>query len=177
MRNDYDDIINLPHYEPKHHPRMSMWNRAAQFAPFAALTGYDAAIRESGRLTDDWVGLSESGNEEMNSKMELIVSMLPEHPSVTIEYFVPDRHKAGGSYQSYTGNVKRIDEYEKLILIHQVRIDSLTLKYPRLISVIMIFLFFSFLLSDISSGTWLFRGNSCPMFYNDFGAWSNNVSW
>ena len=110
MTNDYDDIINLPHYEPKHHPRMSMWNRAAQFAPFAALTGYDAAIQESGRLTDDWLGLSESGNEEMNRKMELIVSMLPEHPSVTIEYFVPDRHKAGGSYQSYTGNVKRIDE-------------------------------------------------------------------
>ena len=100
MTHVYDDIINLPHYEPKHHPRMSMWNRAAQFAPFAALTGYDA---------------SESGNEEMNRKMELIVSMLPEHPSVTIEYFVPDRHKAGGSYQSYTGNVKRIDEYEKHI--------------------------------------------------------------
>ena len=88
MIHDYDDIINLPHYEPKHHPRMSMWNRAAQFAPFAALTGYDAAIRESGRFTDDWVGLSESGNEEMNRKMELIVSMLPEHPSVAIEYFV-----------------------------------------------------------------------------------------
>ncbi len=115
MTHDYDDIINLPHYEPKRHPRMSMWNRAAQFAPFAALTGYDAAIQESGRLTDDWLGLSESGNEEMNRKMELIVSMLPEHPSVTIEYFVPDRHKAGGSYQSYTGNVKRIDEYEKHI--------------------------------------------------------------
>ena len=115
MTHDYDDIINLPHYEPKHHPRMSIWNRAAQFAPFAALTGYDAAIRESGRFTDDWVGLSESGNEEMNRKMELIVSILPEHPSVTIEYFVPDRHKAGGSYQSYTGNVKRIDEYEKHI--------------------------------------------------------------
>ncbi len=88
MTHDYDDIINLPHYEPKHHPRMTMWNRAAQFAPFAALTGYDAAIRESGRLTDDWVGLSESGNEEMNRKMELIVSLLPEQPSVTIEYFV-----------------------------------------------------------------------------------------
>ena len=70
MTNDYDDIINLPHYEPKHHPRMSI---------------------------------------------ELIVSMLPEHPSVTIEYFVPDEHKAGGSYQSYTGNVKRIDEFEKCI--------------------------------------------------------------
>ena len=115
MTNDYDDIINLPHYEPKHHPRMSMWNRAAQFAPFAALTGYDAAIQESGRLTDNWVGLSESGNEEMNRKMELIVSMLPEHPSVTIEYFVPDEHKAGGSYQSVTGAVKRIDDIERFI--------------------------------------------------------------
>ena len=69
VNHDYDDIINLPHYEPKHHPRMSMWNRAAQFAPFAALTGYDTAIQESGRLTDDWVALSESGNEELNRKM------------------------------------------------------------------------------------------------------------
>ncbi len=117
MTHDYDDIINLPHYEPKHHPRMSMWNRAAQFAPFAALTGYDAAIRESGRFTDGWVGLSESGNEEMNRKMELIVSMLPEHPSVAIEYFVPDEHKAGGSYQTYTGNVRRIDEYEQMMVM------------------------------------------------------------
>ena len=117
MTHDYDDIINLPHYEPKHHPRMSMWNRAAQFAPFAALTGYDAAIRESGRFTDGWAGLSESGNEEMNRKMELIVSILPEHPSVTIEYFVPDEHKAGGSYQTYTGNVRRIDEYEQMMVM------------------------------------------------------------
>lgn len=92
-----------------------MWNRAAQFAPFAALTGYDAAIQESGRLTDEWIDLGELGNEELNRKMELIVSMLPEHPSVTIEYFVPDKHKAGGSYQTSTGNVKRIDEYEKCI--------------------------------------------------------------
>ena len=117
MTSDYDDIINLPHYEPKHHPRMSMWNRAAQFAPFAALTGYDAAIQESARLTDDWIGLSESGNEEMNRKMELIVSMLPEHPFVTIEYFAPDEHKEGGSYQTYSGNVKRIDKYEQTMVM------------------------------------------------------------
>ena len=75
--SDYDDIINLPHYEPKHHPRMSMWNRAAQFAPFAALTGYDAAIQESGRLTDDWIDMGDSANEELNRKMELLVSKLP----------------------------------------------------------------------------------------------------
>ena len=105
MSNDYDDIINLPHYEPKYHPRMSMWNRAAQFAPFAALTGYDAAIQESNRVTDDWIDLGESGNEELNRRMEMILSKLPEQPHVTIEYFVPDEHKEGGSYQSYTGQV------------------------------------------------------------------------
>lgn len=64
MTHDYDDIINLPHYEPKYHPRMSMWNRAAQFAPFAALTGYDTAIQESNRVTDDWIDL---GNLVMKS--------------------------------------------------------------------------------------------------------------
>ena len=117
MSNDYDDIINLPHYEPKHHPRMSMWNRAAQFAPFAALTGYDAAIQESNRVTEDWINLEESGNEELNRKMELILSKLSEQPHVTIEYFVPDEHKEGGSYQSYTGNVKRIDEYEQTMVM------------------------------------------------------------
>ena len=117
MTNDYDDIINLPHYEPKHHPRMSMWNRAAQFAPFAALTGYDAAIQESNRVTDDWVDLGESYNEELNRKMELILSKLSEQPHVTIEYFVPDEHKEGGSYQTYTGNIKRIDEYEHTMVM------------------------------------------------------------
>ena len=117
MSNDYDDIINLPHYEPKHHPRMSMWNRAAQFAPFAALTGYDAAIQESNRVTEDWINLEESGNEELNRKMELLLSKIPEQPHVIIEYFVPDEHKEGGSYQSYTGNIKRIDEYEKTMVM------------------------------------------------------------
>ena len=114
---NYDDIINLPHYEPKHHPRMSMWNRAAQFAPFAALTGYDAAIQESGRLTDEWIDLGDSGNEELNRKMELLLSKISEHPHVTIDYFVPDEHKEGGSYQSYTGHVKCIDEYEHTIVM------------------------------------------------------------
>ena len=117
MTHDYDDIINLPHYEPKHHPRMSMWNRAAQFAPFAALTGYDAAIQESGRLTDYWIDPGESDNEELNRKMELILSKISEQPYVRIEYFEPDEHKEGGSYQSYKGNVKRIDEYEKTLVM------------------------------------------------------------
>ena len=94
-----------------------MWNRAAQFAPFAALTGYDAAIQESGRLTDEWIDMGDAGNEELNRKMELLLSKISEQPHVTIEYFVPDEHKAGGAYQSYTGNVKRIDEYEQIIVM------------------------------------------------------------
>jgi len=115
MTNEYDDIINLPHHVSKQHHQMSMLNRAAQFAPFAALTGYDAAINESGRLTDNWVEQGDYGNELLNRKMEQIVSRLSKHPIVTIDYFVPDEHKSGGSYQTVTGNVKRIDEYERLI--------------------------------------------------------------
>ena len=115
MTNEYDDIINLPHHVSKLHPQMTMLNRAAQFAPFAALTGYDAAINESRRLTDDWVEQGDYGNELLNRKMEQIVSKFPEHPTVTIDYFVPDEHKSGGSYQTVMGNVKRIDEYERLI--------------------------------------------------------------
>ena len=115
--DNYDDIINLPHHVSKRHPQMSMWNRAAQFAPFAALTGYDAAIQESGRLTDEWIDLGDSGNEELNQKIKLLLSKISEQPLVIIEYFVPDEHKEGGSYQSYTGNVKRIDEYEHTIVM------------------------------------------------------------
>ncbi len=116
MTDQYDDIIHLPHYEPKHHPRMPMWNRAAQFAPFAALTGYDAAIQESGRLTDEWIEKGDFGNDILNHKMEELLSKASEHPAVTIEYFVPDSHKSGGSYQTYTGTLKRFDDYEKALV-------------------------------------------------------------
>ena len=112
---EYDDIINLPHYEPKNHPRMSMMNRAAQFAPFSAVAGHDAAIREAGRITDGWTDIADSGNEELNRKMELLLSRLSEHPMVTIEYFLPDQHKSGGSYHTVSGNVRRIDEHERII--------------------------------------------------------------
>ncbi len=117
MTDHYDDIIHLPHYEPKHHPRMPMSNRAAQFAPFAALTGYDDAIQESGRLTEDWIDRGEFDNEELNRKMEKLKSMISEHPTIAIEYFMPDSRKAGGSYQTHTGQVKCIDDYEKVIVM------------------------------------------------------------
>ena len=115
MNTEYDDIIHLPHYEPKRHPRMPLAARAAQFAPFAAVAGHDAAIREEGRTTDSWTELGDFGNSELNRKMEQLIPLLPQHPTVAIEYFLPDSHKSGGSYQTVTGNVKRIDEYERVI--------------------------------------------------------------
>jgi len=117
MSNEYDDIINLPHHVSKRHPQMSMWNRAAQFAPFAAVVGHEAAIRETGRVTEDRIDIEETGYEELNRKLNGILSHLSEHPTVTIDYFLPDEHKAGGSYQQFTGQVKMVDEYEHVIVM------------------------------------------------------------
>lgn len=124
---EYDDIIHLTHYEPKHHPRMPMTARAAQFAPFAAVAGHDAAIREAGRITDSWTELGDTDNDELNRKMEQLIALLPQHPTVTIEYFRTDSHKSGGSYQTASGQVKRIDEYERFIELtdgRKIAIDS-----------------------------------------------------
>ncbi len=133
MTDQYDDIIHLPHYEPKHHPRMPMWNRAAQFAPFAALTGYDAAIEESGRLTDQWVDKGEFAHVQLNRKMEELLSKVSEHPSVTIRYFLPDSHKAGGSYQTFTGTIKRYDDYEKVLVFT----DGKTIELSMITEIVM----------------------------------------
>ena len=111
----YADIISLPHYEPRHHPRMAMWNRAAQFAPFAALTGFDAVISEAGRPTESWTDMGDGDGGELNLKMEELRRSLPEHRSVTIAYFQPDAHKAGGAYLTVTGEVRLINEHERLI--------------------------------------------------------------
>lgn len=128
MSHDYDDIINLPHHVSKHHPQMSMMNRAAQFAPFAAVAGHDAAIREEGRLTDDWIEMGEYGFGELNRKMELLQSGISSQPTVTIDYFLPDEHKSGGLYKTISGQVKRIDDYERVIEMcdgQKVPIDSI----------------------------------------------------
>ena len=114
---DYSDIIHLPHPEPKNHPRMSMEARAAQFAPFAALTGYDAVISETARLTDRQVSLDEERQQLLNRQFLLLLEHIAEHPTVTITYFVADQKKTGGSYQSVTGNVKRYDEYLRQLVM------------------------------------------------------------
>lgn len=115
--HQYDDIINLPHYVSPTRPRMSMIDRAAQFSPFAALTGYDAAIRETGRLTDQRIELSEDSRAALDRKQQLLVECLADHPEVSVTYFIPDERKSGGAYVTVTGIVKKVDDYQRLLLL------------------------------------------------------------
>lgn len=108
MKHPYDDIIDLPHHVSERHPQMSMYNRAAQFAPFAALTGHNAAITEVARLTETEQELSESDAEVLNRKLAYLHS-LDEKPTISVTYFVPDDKKEGGSYHTATGIVKSVE--------------------------------------------------------------------
>lgn len=117
MKDQYDDIINLPHHVSKTRPQMSMVDRAAQFSPFAALTGYDAAIKETGRLTDEKVNLSEEEKEALDRKQQILMEWLGDHPALTITFFVPDGKKSGGAYMTKSGNLKKIDEFERVMLL------------------------------------------------------------
>ena len=122
MRTDenehcYDDIINLPHYQSVTRAHMSNYDRAAQFSPFAALTGYDDAMTETARFTDRKIELDEYGLDKLNERLDWIQEHLSEQPEVSITYFVADKKKTGGSYKTLSGIVKRIDEYEHLVLM------------------------------------------------------------
>ena len=113
--NQYEDIINLPHHVSPTRPQMPMSDRAAQFAPFAALTGYDAAIKETGRLTDERIELDEEALTTLDMKYQLLMDALDDAPVVTITYFQPDERKAGGKYITATGAVKKVDDFERRI--------------------------------------------------------------
>lgn len=114
--NKYKDIINLPHHVSKTRKPMSLYNRAAQFAPFAALTGYDDAIKETARLTEERIELSDELKNMLNQKIKLIIENIKLQPEVAITYYVPDNKKSGGVYKTISGNVKKIDEVEKCII-------------------------------------------------------------
>ena len=113
----YDDIINLPHHVSQTRPQMSMIDRAAQFSPFAALTGYDAAIKEIGRLTDTKLEIGDEERDVLDRKQQYLQKIVADRPEITITYFVPDEKKAGGSYTSLTGTLKRLDYYERLFVL------------------------------------------------------------
>lgn len=112
----YDDIIHLPHPTSKKHPRMSAWNRAAQFSPFAALTGHGEAIRETERLTDTFTELLEDQKAQLDEQLQLLREHLSFRPSVEITFFQPDDKKSGGSYLTVQGQVKKLDNDSRRIL-------------------------------------------------------------
>ena len=111
----YGDILNMPHHVSATRPQMPMSDRAAQFAPFAALTGYDSAIKETRRLTDERIELDEEALTALDRKYQLLMEALDEAPEVTITYFQPDERKAGGKYVSAVGTVKKVDDFERRV--------------------------------------------------------------
>lgn len=113
----YDDIINLPHHVSKKHPQMSLEARSAQFAPFAALTGHNDAIKETGRLTNTRKEIDEEMKTILDGKLQIIKEQISTKPEITCTYFIPDLKKDGGTYVTVTGNVKKIDEYKQLIVL------------------------------------------------------------
>lgn len=117
MSENYDDIIDLPHHVSATRPQMSMMDRAAQFSPFAALTGYDAAIEETGRLTDEKIEMDAEALNVLNMKFQILIDRLAEEPEVTFIYFKPDERKDGGAYIDVTGIVKKVDKFERLIVM------------------------------------------------------------
>ena len=113
----YDDMLDLPHPVSRVHPPMPVRDRAAQFAPFAALTGHSAAIRETQRLTDRRIELSECELEQLDQKLQQLIAVIEEEPEITITYFSPDEKKSGGSYRTVTGIVKGLNQYKRRILL------------------------------------------------------------
>lgn len=117
MTGAYDDILHLPHHVSAAHPPMAAIDRAAQFLPFAALTGYDGAIKETARLTDERVELDDSARDALSGRLQIIADRMKEHPEIAITYFQPDAKKSGGAYVTAGGEVKKIDEYERAVVM------------------------------------------------------------
>lgn len=113
--NNYDDIRNHSRYKLKHHQPMSMWSRAAQFSPFAALTGYDDEIDEAARLTDRREEMTEDELNGLNQAFQKLLERASDRPLVTVTYFQPDERKDGGEYVSYTGRFRFFDEIERIL--------------------------------------------------------------
>ncbi|MDO5328755.1 MAG: hypothetical protein Q4E88_01465 [Coriobacteriia bacterium] len=123
--SNYDDIINLPRWNPDSikHPRMTIYNRSAQFAPFAALTGFEEAVDETARLTTPKIELNQEQIEELNKNIAYLKKHLSEHPQITVTYFREDLEKPGGSYITRADCIQNINDFErKLHLISGLKI-------------------------------------------------------
>lgn len=113
----YDAILHLPHHVSEKHPPIPMEERAAQFSPYAALTGFGAVINETRRLTDPRQILSEETLAQLNRQYQLLLEHLPKRPEITVTYFQPDGRKEGGAYLTLTGRVKKVDAYEQRLVL------------------------------------------------------------
>ena len=112
----YADIIDLPHHEPKTRMRMPRSNRAASFSPFAALSGYDDAVKETARLTDRQIEIGEDTKIALNKRLRIAMEQIENHPVITVTYFMADSRKNGGAYVKHTGVIKKIDECERKVI-------------------------------------------------------------
>ena len=117
MTGPYDDIIHLLHHISDKHSHMPIADRAAQFAPFQALTGYGAAIEETARLTENWIDQDEDVKIDLDRKLRIVVEHLADRPEITIAYFQPDGRKAGGTYTTVTGCIKKVDTFERVVVM------------------------------------------------------------
>lgn len=115
--HSYDDIIHQPHHVSRKRPRMTLLNRAAQFAPFAALTGYEEMVAESARLTDRRIELDEDTIRQLNERLHVLMDAAGEQPEITIVVFEPDEKKEGGSYRTITGSIRRIDDVNREVIL------------------------------------------------------------
>ena len=113
----YDDIIHLPHHVSATRPHMPMIDRAAQFMPFRALTGYEDAVRETARLTDEKIELTEDEKAILDMRLQKLADEISSQPKVTLTYFRPDKKKTGGAYLTVTGQLKKIDDYEGALIL------------------------------------------------------------
>ena len=129
--NNYEDIINLPHHISSKRSQMSKEQRASQFAPFSALTGYEDAIKETARLTNRKIEVDEGLREVLNNKLNIIEENIKNNPEVSITYFIPDKKKEGGEYIKITGIVRRIDIVNNLIIM----IDKTKIKMQDVLNI------------------------------------------
>ena len=119
VQQKYGDILNLPHHVSETHPPMPIGDRAAQFAPFAALTGYKEAIEETERLTDRKIVLDEESREILDQRISEIQHAVSRKEVITVTYFVEDKKKEGGAYHRISGKLKKIDTYERYLIMEE----------------------------------------------------------
>lgn len=125
IKNDYNNIINLPHHVSKRHPQMSRHDRAAQFSAFAALTGYEDAVRETARLTGSKIELDDDAKALLDIKFSILKDNIKNEPTISVTYFVPDEKKSGGEYVTISCVLQKIDELSRKLILTDGTIISI----------------------------------------------------